>query len=311
MDSQTITNMKTSDKIIAVVLLAIVGGACAFGISLMLPWLIALMENTIYFAALLAIVVIGGFMVVTEWRTVYYWWMNIARNIRRSVVKSDPIGILQTVIIRFQKQMDDIDKYIVQVDAAIRRLKMGIVSALQNRDKEDNLAKAAQGLGQDLQTKQHAAAAMRWENSAKHQQPLAQQLDGMLAQLKKAREFCQVRLDDIENQKLVLKQELDAVLPGQNVVRKMKGFFGHNPDLEMKEMACEEADRQATEALAEISNFMETMSPMLEAQDLQQTADQTAAMDRFNKFIETGVVEQLPPPQAPAKQIPVAAVARK
>lgn len=301
MDSQTIANMKPADKAIALVMLTVALGAGAFGLSLALPFLIVLAQESIYFALLFGTIVVGTFLVATSWRTIYYWWMNVARNLRRAVVKSDPIGTLSTVIMRFQKQMDEIDDYIKQVDAAVMRLQKAIIQALKSRDNEFNLAETAKNQGMQLQADQHAKAAKRWEDSAERQKPMTNQLVSMAKQLKRGREFCQVRMDDTENQKTVLKQELDALLPGQSVVRKMKGFFGHNPDLEMKEMAVEEAEREATEAMAEIDNFMSSMEPMLQTQDLQQNADQIAANERFNRFLETGKGEVIPEVKAPAQ----------
>jgi hypothetical protein len=106
--------------------------------------------------------------------------------------------------------------------------------------------------------------------------------------MERARDLCESKLEDVRNQKVVLQRQLEALLSGQKAVRRIKRFLGRNPDLEMQELAVQEIERQASEAMSEIDQFMRIVNPVLETADLQRTADQMAAMEHFNAYISGG-----------------------
>lgn len=284
---QSIGSMKQSDKIIGGILIVSVLSVLGYGFYWILPFLVEMAANTIYFVGELVILGILGmvFLDKNTWRNLYYGWKNISRAMRRAIISSDPIGILDTVVHRYEVKLGEIDDNIVLADAATKRQKNSITEFLKRRDEELNLAKASERQGKPLQVGQHAAAAERWDSSATEMGPMLQTLAGALTCMERARDLCEVRLEDIKNQKLVLSRRLEALQSGQKAVRKIKSFLGSNPDMEMQEMAVEDIERKSTEALAEIDQFMRVITPAMDAQDLKQSAVQIAAMEKFDKYI--------------------------
>jgi hypothetical protein len=280
--------MKTADKVIGLVLAAIALGLGGWGLHAILPTLIELAQNTVYFLAMLGVV--GVLLVVLgdpqTWRNLYYGWRNISRKIRNLIISSDPIGILETVIRKFQQKLEEIDANIVQADGAAKRQETAIKNALRDRDKEIGLAAAAEKIGKQLQVSQHAVAAKRWEDSATEMEPMLVLLRNALKACEQARDLCAVKLEDAKNQKLVMQRKLEALLAGQSAVRKLKSFFTNNPDLEMQEQAIEAIELQSTEAMAEIDQFMRVVNPLIENADLQKSADQAIALSKYNEFIK-------------------------
>lgn len=284
---QTIGAMKPADKVIGGTILVVGAGVLGYGLYWILPYLIAMAANTIYFAGELVILAVLAMVFLDKdtWINMYYWWKNLSRSMRRSIISSDPIGTLTTVVHRYESKLEEINQNIVQADAATKRQKTSIADALKQRDSELGLAKAADRMGKDLQVGLHATNAERWETSAKEMQPMYDTLINAVRCMERARDLCEVRLGDIKNQKDVLAKRLDAMMSGQKAVRKIKMFLGSNPDLEMQELAVEDIERKSSEALAEIDQFMRVITPSLDANDLLRSAEQMAAMDHFDKFI--------------------------
>lgn len=294
---KTIGSMKTSDKIIGLVLLTGVVSVLGYGMYWILPYLVEMAANTIYFVGELVVLAVLAmvFLDKNTWLNLYYGWQNLSRGIRRSIISSDPIGILSTVINRYAQKLEDIDANIVLADGATKRQRNTIAEAEKQRNMELNLAKAAEQQGKTLQIGLHANSAKRWDDSAEEMRPMLTVLENALVSMQRARDLCEVKMEDTKNQKLVLSRRLEALMSGQKAVRKIKSFFGTNPDLEMQEMAVEDIERKSTEALAEIDQFMRVINPKLEASDLKQSADQMAALEKFNTFLtSSGTAPQLP-----------------
>jgi len=287
---QRILAMKPADKIMGTIIGLVVLGGGGYGFWRILPILIDLAQNTIYFFGELVVLAILAmiFLDKNTWVNLYYAWKNVSRKIRKAIVSEDPIGVLDTVIHRYAYKLDQIDHNVNVADAARKRQEATIKDALKQRDGELNQARAAQKLDKKLQVEQHATAAQRWEESAKEMEPMLNTLTNALTCLQRARDLCQTKLEDVKNQQVVLQRKLEALLAGQQAVRSIKTFFGSNPDLDMQELAIDEIERQATEAMAEIDQFMRVMNPVLESADLKRSADQMAAMEHFNSYITSG-----------------------
>jgi len=306
---QRVVAMKPADKVIGAIIGLVVLGAGGYGLWKVLPVLIELAQNTIYFFAELVVLAILGIVFLDRdtWINLYYAWRNVSRKMRKAIVSEDPIGVLDTVIHRYGYKLDQIDQNVTVADGARRRQEAAIQDALKQRDAELHQAKAAQKLNKQLQVEQHATAAQRWENSGKEMEPMLNTLTNALTCLERARDLCQSKLEDVKNQKVVLQRKLEALLAGQKAVRSIKRFFGSNPDLDMQEMAIEEIERQATEAMAEIDQFMRVMNPVLESADLKRSADQMAAMEHFNSYITSGGSSKLLTAGVPSEPIPASA----
>lgn len=280
--------MKGADKVTGLIILGVVGTALAVGLYYLLPFLIELAKNTIIFGLELVVLMTLAIVFLDKgtWTAIYYKWKTISRNLRKAIVREDPIGVLATVIARFATKLDKIDENITQAVGARHRQDNAILKAKACAAQEFDLAKAAKRMGKpDVEVSQHAAASDRWAKAADDMAPMAAMLANMQTGLERARDLCASRLSDLKSQKSVLQVKLEALQDSQNAVRSFKRFFGSNPDLEMQELAIEEIERQSTEAEAEIDQFMRVINPVLETADLQKQAEAQRAMDKFESYM--------------------------
>lgn len=191
---KTIGSMKTSDKIIGLVLLTGVVSVLGYGLYWILPYLVEMAANTIYFVGELVVLAVLAmvFLDKNTWLNLYYGWQNLSRGIRRSIISSDPIGILSTVINRYAQKLEDIDANIVLADGATKRQRNTIAEAEKQRNMELNLAKAAEQQGKTLQIGLHANSAKRWDDSAEEMRPMLTVLENALVSMQRARDLCEV-----------------------------------------------------------------------------------------------------------------------
>lgn len=286
-DGQYMVQFKKPDKMGAIALMAVAGAVIGYVLYLTLPTLIELAQNTIYFGVELIVGVTLAmiFLNKSTWVTIHYAIANQLRKVRRAIVHEDPIGVLTTVINRFNNRLVEIDEALVQSDAAIKRQQKGITTAQQKSTNETNLAESARASGlPEVTVTQHVMAAERWTKSADSMQPQAELLDRMQTALEQARDLCAARLEDFKSQKQTKALELDIAQSNKAVASRFKKFFGSNPELEMQDMALEEIERQTSEADAEIDQLMRVVNPMLADADLKKQAEAQQAMAKFNKF---------------------------
>lgn len=279
------------------------GGMVLVGLAIAIPaalfiyfldTLITLAENTLYLGVMVAVGVVAAMFLLDPgfWRNVYYWSQNQTRTMRRLIVREDPIGILTTVIKRFETKLVEISDSMVQADGARKRQANAIRQMEQKGEAEKKLADAAVRMSKaDSEVAQHGAASDRWMKAANEMRPMADMLDKMQLSLEQARDLCQAKLDDLCNQKDVLAIKLETMKSSQAAVKRFKMFFGSNPDLDMQITAVEEVERQSTEAEAEIDQFMRQIAPALQTADL---AKQAAAQDALAKFGRYAQQQALP-----------------
>lgn len=291
------SSLKGADRGVALglaALAAVVVAGVGYGLFVMLPLLIELAANTIYFLVELAVLALVGLVVLSPstWQNVYYKWANISRNIRKSIIHDDPIGTLDTAIARLGKKRDEIAQALADSKAAQLRLSNRVRSrtrdgALDKAEQEEALATAAKKQGRpDAEYNQHVVASDRWRRQADGFQPMLDQLKKMQETMDRAAELADASLSDLKNQRDVLSVELDARKESQKAVGSFKRFFGRSPELEIAGLSIEEIERQSTQAEAEIDQFLTAIQPKLAEADLKKSADTDAALARFNSYAD-------------------------
>lgn len=296
-------SMKNADKIVGAVLAIVAGALLIWGGIYVMPLLVELAKNTIVFIAELVVLAFLAivFLDPNTWRSIYYKWKNISRNIRKAIVREDPLGTLDTVISRFVAKLETIDENLVQADGARKRQDKAIEDCLAKAAEEANLVRAAKNQGKsNNEIGQHAASSKRWEKAALEMRPQQEFLTKMMVRLEQARDLANSKINDLRDQKSVLAIRLESMQDGQQAVRGLKRLFGNNDDLIMQDMALEEIERQSFEAEAEIDQFMKVISPSLAAADLKREAEMAAAMEQFGGYVEA---HQLPAGSEPLKLV--------
>lgn len=287
------TKFKTPDKAGAWTLMALAVIAAGIGLYRLLPALIELAANTIYFGVELAVAAVLAMFLLDPkfWHGVYFWSQNQIRKVRRRIVREDPIGVLDTVIARFEKKLEEVGNYMVEADAARRKQAKSIKVMLDRADNERLLCQTAiTNVRPESEIQQHAAASERWQKAADGEKPMAEFLDKMKSGMEQARELCDSKLADRRSQREVLVIKFETAKATTGAVKGFKRFFGSNPDLELESMAIDEIESDSFRAESEIDDFMQKVTPMLKGEDLQRKANAAAALDKLGAFVSKGAL---------------------
>lgn len=293
-------SLKRADKWVMALIGLFVLGLGGAALYYLLPILIALATNAIIFMAELAVLGILGIILLDRgtWTALFYRWKLMSRNMRKSVAREDPVGVLDVVVQKFETKLAKIDDNITQAVGAKNRQVDSIGKAEKKAEQEYGLAEVARrNRRSDAEVGQHAAAGSRWAKAAEELRPMAVLLTDLQARLEGARDLCAVQITDAKSQKDVLALKLGALQSGQKAVKSFKRFFGNNPELEMQEFAIDAIEQQASEAEAEIDQFMRVIDPMIQEQDLKKQAATLSAMKKFDHFLAArpaAVIEAVP-----------------
>lgn len=295
MDTTTIKNFKLPDKIGASAITLIVAGAALYGLWLIEPILIQLAENTLYLGGMALVLVLGGMTLWQSRDAIWYWQQNQVRAIRRSIIADDPVGILKSVINRMSAKEEELTDNITKARAALNRLKKQRDDFSAKADNEKGMASVAQGQHKpDEDVEQHVIAAGRWDKAAGSTKPMIDMLTEMAAKFQDALIICRRSIADATNQSEVLDATLAAMKEGQATVKGFRRFMGRNPEMQMQKEAVDEIELQASQAEASIDQFLQDITPMLEANNLQQQADAKVAMAKFGGFLKQAPQGALP-----------------
>lgn len=292
-------NLKKQDQVVAWALgilgLCMLGGV-GYGLFHLMPLLVELAENTIIFFVELAVIVamvVGALSVWNERDLIVYKWKNFVRNLRRAIVREDPIGVLDTAIRRFSNRINDISERINEAVGAKKTQINKQREAVKKSEEAQGLFLAAKNKGEPEPVQaRHATASLRYAEAAKKMQPMVDLLTNMQTSFQAAYDLALNTMKDLENQRDVLKIELEASKAGQSAVKSFKAFFGKTDESDMAMMAFDEIERQTNEAEAEIEQFMRVMDPALKDEELKKSAEAIAAMNRMTGFVEK---KHLPP----------------
>ena|SRR5689334_7265707 len=291
-DLQSVS-LKKQDKVVMTamgIVAGLLGGGILYALYLLMPVLVSLAKNTIIFFAELAVLVVMFMVAAQLWaeRDLFvYRWKMAARNLRKALVREDPIAALDVAIKRFEHRLDQIDERIAEAIGAKKTQDNSIAQTIKNAEEEESLAAAALKLKKsERELAQHATAALRWRRAAEGMQPMAEMMANMQTALEGARDLAQHTLQDLINQRDVLSVQLQTAQAGKSAVRSLKGFFGSSSETDMAGLAFDEIERQTNEAEAEIEQFMRVMDPMLKTADLKKQAETIDAMKKFEMFRE-------------------------
>lgn len=282
-DNLPTLSLKKGDKIT----MAIIGviGLIAFVLIgvVALPYVLEAIKNTIYLGIMGGGLVLAVLSIISNWTSLVYKWKNMSRNIRRTVARENPLGVMDTAIGRFARKLEDIRTNVSKADAAAKQQMEAIRATKAEQVQQENLLAEAQHRGRpDVEIQRYAIASERRRKSVENMLPLAETLNQVHEKMEQAREMCINKLEDMKDQRSVFAREYAAMMSGQKAVHAFRNFFSSNPDLEMLQLSIEEIDRQTAEAEADIDQFMRDIQPALNAASLQKGADATAALARIN-----------------------------
>lgn len=251
------------------------------------PMLIALAQNTLYLAGMLAVLGAIVYMVLDPKmrNLIFYMYKSVMRSVTGMFVQIDPIGILKTYVDELQNNLRKMNKQISQLRAQMHKLKEVIVN--NEREISNNLQLA----GKAKETNKRnvmilkSRRAGRLKESNMRLDELYTKMEVLYRVLTKMYENSSILAEDIKDQVAVKEQERKAIHASHGAMTSAMSVINGDPDQRaMFDMAMENITEDVANKVGEMERFMEMSANFMDSVDLQNGVFEEEGMKMLEKW---------------------------
>lgn len=276
-------------SVVTVAMLVGAGGTVLYFWGLILPWVIAMLANTLTAIALAAVIaVIGVVLLDPRWRNLgVYAYKSLMRALTGLFIEIDPIGILKTYVRSLKDRLEEMDLSIGNLTGQQKKLKAQIEKNESNRVHSLQLAQQAQKRGDEMKTTfmLQSRQAGRLQKSNMTLQDLYDRMANLLRVLKKMREASSLLVEDIQGEVDVKTSERAALLAGYNAFSKAKKIMqGGGDEQELFDMTMERLTDDYGQKMGEIETFMDISKGVIDGVDLDNGIYEADAMAQLEAW---------------------------
>jgi hypothetical protein len=259
----------------------------AWGLSLILPFLITLVANTLYLGLLCAALV-AFVMIVSDKRfqnLLAYGFKSVMRAITGLMIEIDPIGMLRNYADGLRGRLEDMRNSLDSLEGQKRKLK-GIIEK-NERNRVDSLNKSKVAHEQKarpafiLQSRQ----AGRLEKSNLTLQSLLNKMEALSKVLRKMYETSEFLIMDIEGEIEVKSSERAAILASHSAYKSAKAIIqGDRDQKAIFDQTMEFLADDYAMKIGEIESFMDMSQGFIQSVDLENGVYEQSALDQFEAW---------------------------
>ena len=267
-------------------------GAMGYFLYKILPFINQILENTIYFVSLLAVLALMIYVIIDpKVRTlVSYMYQSIMRWVTGVFVQIDPIGILETYIDDLKKSLRKMNQQIGNLRGQMQKL----ASIIQDNQKQINqnlqIADAAKRNDKQAIMVLKSRAAGRLQDSNLRLEDLYKKMEVLHRVLVKMYENSEIMSLDLEDQVKVKKQERSAIQASHSAMSSAMSILNGNPDKKrMFDMAMEAVNDDVSQKIGEMQRFMDVSGNFMNSIDLQNGIFEEEGMKMLEKWEKEGI----------------------
>jgi hypothetical protein len=268
-----------------------VGGYFALKfLDVLLPLLERVLENTIYTAALAAIVGVLGWIVVSKdfHRLAWMGYKMAMRWLTSLVINIDPISILEGYVEELKKKFGEISSALASLRAQSRELTQLIQTKTSHYEHSMNLAKEARDHGAQAGMKTQFAIqsrkAGRLEKTALTYQGLLNKIKAHIALMEKVQEASKYMIADIEDTVEEETEKRKTIRASYRAMAASKAILQADKDREMYDLALSNVQSDYFNKLGEIDQFMEDSKDFINTMDLENGIADLDAMAKLEAW---------------------------
>ncbi len=235
--------------------------------------IVALLQNTLYLAILLAILAAVVYMVLDPRmrNLVWYMYKSIMRKVTGVFVQVDPIGILKSYVEDLQSNLVKMRKQIGLLRGQMRKLQTLVEDNERTIEEQMKMASAAKEKNMDSQVVLATRKAARLKDSNEKYNALLSKMDVMYRILKKMHQNSEILLEDTKDQVQLKEQERKAIRTSHSAMKSAMSVMSGDPDKRaMFDAAMEAITDDVANKVGEMERFMEMSSNVMNSIDLQQ-----------------------------------------
>jgi phage shock protein A len=250
---------------------ALIGGA-GYLLYKALPYIITLLQNTIYAALLGVAAVMIGFVITDKrfWRLGKYLYMSLMRKITQFFVEIDPIGIMKNYVSELKGKLANMNKRIAQLSGMIRACKEEIAKNEKVKDSALKLVTEAKKNGKATVIALQSRKAGRMADANLSYQDLLSKLELLYRVLIKYQDVSEFLIEDMQQEIDVKTRKKEMADAAHSAMKSAMSIIKGDPDSkEMFNMANEYLAADYAMKIGEIEDFVRLSDSFMSSVDLQ------------------------------------------
>jgi len=275
-----------------VLFMGLMGAGGLYLLYKVLPFLITIVENTLYLGILLAVLGALIYMILDPKmrNLIFYMYKSIMRWITGVFIQIDPIGILKSYIDDLRDNLKKMNKQIAVLKGQMKRLQMIMADNKKNINNNLKLASAAKDKDKKGVMILKSRKAGRLKESNMKLDELYRKLEILYRVLFKMYENSEILLEDIEDQVMVKEQERKAIRASHSAMKSAMNIIAGNSDKkEMFDRALEAIADDVSTKIGEMERFMEMSNSFMDSIDLQNGIFEEEGLELLEKWENEGV----------------------
>lgn len=287
MDNQKMKSFwKKPEGVTGKIFLAGLIGGGVFALYKLLPYIITLLENTLY-AVGLGIVLFVVVVVLSDKRfrtSMWYLYKTIMRKFTGFIIELNPIAILKTYVQDLKEKLNKIEEQLLSLKSQMGKVDRKIQEKEEDIEKKLGLAKAAKSQGRPpAEIAMYAGQAERLKSFYDKLKVMRGKMDVIYKVLNKMKDYSALMITNTEFEVQIKEEEFETMSKSHNIMKTAFNIIKGNDD---KKLMFDEAMEFV---LDDIGHKTGEMERMLDATtDFINTVDLENAVfeDRGMQFLE-------------------------
>jgi hypothetical protein len=268
-------------------LLGVIIAGLAWGASLILPFIITLLQNTIT-AVLLGVVLYALIYILRDQRlqkVIAFLYIKFTQAIVRQFVQIDPIGIAKAYIADLRGKLRDILEQIAVLKGAIKKIEGTMETNSKEATEKLAILKYAKDKGDQDTAKFTANKIGRRENLNADLKEVHTKLSFLYNKLMEIQKHANNYIDDMEDQIKIQEIKFNSINAASKVISSAKAIFmGNTVASEIYDMAQDAIANQIGMQLGEIENFLDISKDITSSMDLANLAFEARGFERLEQW---------------------------
>ena len=270
-------------------MIGVIGGG-GYLLYKFLPYLIKLLENTLY--AIFLCVALGIVLYVLldpRFRNLlWYFYKLVMRKITGLFVQIDPIAIIKIYVQDLHSKRSDMNEQIVKLKAETGKLRGVINDNAQKTEENLRMAEKAKEMGKNPEFVIYSREAGRLDESNKKLSPLLTRMEKMGNVLNKMYDAAGYLIRDMEGEVRVKEQEYKAIRASHSAMKSALNIINGNSDRKLIfDQAMEFLQEDMGRKVGEMERFMEMSAQFINGVDIQNGVWEEKGLEMLDKLEDT------------------------
>jgi hypothetical protein len=256
-----------------------------------LPFLIKLLQNTIYATVLGATALALGFVVTDRrfWRLGSYMYQSLMRRITQVFVEIDPIGIMKNYVDDLEKKLANMGNRIARLAGMIRNCQEEISKNEGIRTASLLMVREASKAGKTIVVAEESRQAGRMQEANVTYQDLLSKMQLLYTVLVKYQDISRFLIKDMRREIDVKQRRQQMTNAAYSAIASARSIINGDPDARaMFDLANEYLANDYASKIGEIEDFVRMSDSFVSTVDLQNGVYEGNAMKMIEEWERRG-----------------------